>query len=1088
MKRPIDGRLFAGMAAASCAIVALLVAPGPAAAQASLDEALKTIDKFRSEAPKDPKDQSKGQAPPAQAPRFVPPPRTIADITAILDKQKPDPAKRAANLAAADAQPPAGASKDELHAFYYKRGLAALEVGRAEQRLADIGMAFDLAEKSGTPPITLMQYSQQLSGAYQAAGDVGAALAVQDKRLQLMRRSANIGGGWYFQIYQQTTVTAARNGRLDLARQVLADAEKKVEESSSWRGPGNTPLPGYQRDNFRVQVLRARAAVAQETGQYAEAEAYARTALSLIASVLPMENQFPSASGSIRNNRDNIYSDLARALTRQGRLVEAEAEQRRALLNRLERYGRYAAETASEILLLSHILLEQGRYAEAEKLADASRDILENLGHGKGSYGLVNARRWVARAQSAQGRDEAARATYAALEADLAGNAEMQRHFLGGNIDYAQALLGTSRAPEATRIIEMAVAQNQKNLGEKNYATAQARRWLGVALARSGDPGRAAQEFASAMPVLLAASRQQDDNDEDGGGSVAQRDRQMQQIVEAYMGLLADTKGSAAAAETFLLADAVRGRSVQRALAASSARAAASDPALADLARHEQDAQKQAAALQGLLTNILTLPTKEQDANAVQKLRTDIDRLRTARARVREEIEKKFPDYANLIDPRPTTVEQAQKALRPGEALIASYAGRERLFTWAVPAQGPAAFAASKIADAEIDKMIAALRKSLDPNAGFVEDVPAFDVALAHKLYALLLKPVEAGWAGANSLMIVPHKALGQLPMALLVTEAVPQPTKAAPPFAEYKTVPFLARRAAVTQLPSVASLATLRSLPAPKGKREMFIGFGDPWFSAEQAKEAAAEAKPVRAAELKTRGIPLLRRSAPATQSVDSAELALMPRLPETADEVRNIALALKADQAKDVFLGAEANEKNVKNANLANRRIIVFATHGLVPGDLNGLTQPALALSAPSVAKVDGDGLLTMEEILGLKLNADWVVLSACNTATGAGAGAEAVSGLGRAFFYAGTRALLVSNWPVETISARALTTDLFRRQAENPQLARGEAMRQAELALIDGPGVADPATNKPLYSYAHPIFWAPFTVVGDGGQSQN
>jgi CHAT domain-containing protein len=123
-------------------------------------------------------------------------------------------------------------------------------------------------------------------------------------------------------------------------------------------------------------------------------------------------------------------------------------------------------------------------------------------------------------------------------------------------------------------------------------------------------------------------------------------------------------------------------------------------------------------------------------------------------------------------------------------------------------------------------------------------------------------------------------------------------------------------------------------------------------------------------------------------------------------------------------------------------------------------------------------------MGEVLGLKLNADWVVLSACNTASGEGAGAEAVSGLGRAFFYAGARALLVSNWPVETTAARLLTTDLFRRQAANPALGRAEALRQAELAMIDG----DPTGAGPrAFSYAHPIFWAPFSLVGDGGASR-
>lgn len=233
----------------------------------------------------------------------------------------------------------------------------------------------------------------------------------------------------------------------------------------------------------------------------------------------------------------------------------------------------------------------------------------------------------------------------------------------------------------------------------------------------------------------------------------------------------------------------------------------------------------------------------------------------------------------------------------------------------------------------------------------------------------------------------------------------------------------------------------------------------------------------------LQSRGMPLVRRSAPATQSVDSAQLAMLPRLPDTADELRGIALALGADPT-DMILGAQANERRVKSMDLSNRRVVMFATHGLVPGDLNGLTQPALALSAPSVADIDGDGLLTLDEVLALKLDADWVVLSACNTATGDGAGAEAVSGLGRAFFYAGTRALLVSNWPVETTSARALTSDLFARQARDPALPRAQALREAMTGLIDGPGHVDPASRAAVFAYAHPIFWAPFTMVGDGG----
>jgi CHAT domain-containing protein len=122
-------------------------------------------------------------------------------------------------------------------------------------------------------------------------------------------------------------------------------------------------------------------------------------------------------------------------------------------------------------------------------------------------------------------------------------------------------------------------------------------------------------------------------------------------------------------------------------------------------------------------------------------------------------------------------------------------------------------------------------------------------------------------------------------------------------------------------------------------------------------------------------------------------------------------------------------------------------------------------------------------MEEILGLKLDADWVVLSACNTGAGAGAGAEAASGLGRAFFYAGTRALLVTNWSVHSQSARDLTTYLFRRHTADSNLSRSEALRQAMLALLDGKGFTD-AAGTTVFSYAHPLFWAPYTIIGDGG----
>jgi CHAT domain-containing protein len=185
-------------------------------------------------------------------------------------------------------------------------------------------------------------------------------------------------------------------------------------------------------------------------------------------------------------------------------------------------------------------------------------------------------------------------------------------------------------------------------------------------------------------------------------------------------------------------------------------------------------------------------------------------------------------------------------------------------------------------------------------------------------------------------------------------------------------------------------------------------------------------------------------------------------------------------------VFLGKAATETNVKSQDLSRKKILVFATHALLPGDLDGLTQPALAFSAPEVTELDEDGLLTLGEILSLDLDADLVVLSACNTGVGDGNGNEAISGLGRAFFYSGARALLVTMWPVETSSANKLTTELFRYQREDKYLSRAWALQKSIVKLIEDPGLKDDATGKIAASYAHPFFWAPFVIVGEGGSS--
>ncbi len=195
--------------------------------------------------------------------------------------------------------------------------------------------------------------------------------------------------------------------------------------------------------------------------------------------------------------------------------------------------------------------------------------------------------------------------------------------------------------------------------------------------------------------------------------------------------------------------------------------------------------------------------------------------------------------------------------------------------------------------------------------------------------------------------------------------------------------------------------------------------------------------------------------------------------QLPDTAVEIREIAAKLGA-RPDDIYLGAAANEVAVKKAPLADYKVVYFATHGLVAGDVKGLAEPSLVLTLPRRPTPEDDGLLTASEVAQLHLNADWVVLSACNTIAGEKPGAEALSGLARSFFYAGARALLVSHWAVASDAATSLTTAAFSSLAADPKLGRAEAMRRSMVAYIND-------TSRDLNAY--PAFWAPFAIVGEG-----
>jgi CHAT domain-containing protein len=326
--------------------------------------------------------------------------------------------------------------------------------------------------------------------------------------------------------------------------------------------------------------------------------------------------------------------------------------------------------------------------------------------------------------------------------------------------------------------------------------------------------------------------------------------------------------------------------------------------------------------------------------------------------------------------------------------------------------------------------------------------------------------------------LLVPSGPLATLPFDVLLTDK--------PVTGDLAHAPWLVKRFATSVLPSVSSLPALRQVAKASTAPKPFAGFGNPILVGDgrdpQEAERARLARlyqSCRQTEMKTSQ--LTDRSVRAVvalsgESADVEQLRHQMPLPETAQELCAVAASFSPDPG-DVFLGDQATESTVKSLSdsgrLAQYRMLHFATHGALAGQVHGSIQPGLILTPPAAATPTDDGYLSSSEISGLKLDADWVVLSACNTAGGETANSEAFSGLARAFFYAGARALLVTHWPVGSQAAVAITTGTVAAMNSRPGTGRAEALRQSLLALIAKGGAS-----------AQPSSWAPFVLVGNSG----
>jgi CHAT domain-containing protein len=254
----------------------------------------------------------------------------------------------------------------------------------------------------------------------------------------------------------------------------------------------------------------------------------------------------------------------------------------------------------------------------------------------------------------------------------------------------------------------------------------------------------------------------------------------------------------------------------------------------------------------------------------------------------------------------------------------------------------------------------------------------------------------------------------------------------------------------------------------APSLAKQTFIAFADP---------ASDKADPrAFASVLKRSGGKFSSTGENICEGTRQALLRL-PALPDTADEVRQVGSSFSRS-SEDLMLGKAFTDEAVKDRrDLNDFKVLYFATHGLLPQPSACLPEPALVTSVGTAG--DSDGLLDATEILDLKLDADLVVLSACDTggagneaadSTGLQGGGEALGGLTRAVIYAGGRALVVSHWSVDSAATVRLMTGLF----SSPQPTEGEALQHAQAAL------------QQSETWSHPYFWAPFTIVGDGARA--
>ena len=706
---------------------------------------------------------------------------------------------------------------------------------------------------------------------------------------------------------------------------------------------------------------------------------------------------------------------------------------------------------AADIMVsLAQIRLDQKQLAEAERLATAARHVY--VERAPGDRALLRASAVLGSVRLAEGRAAEAGAIYDGILAELS------RRYGEDSPELRSALGDVGRARFAAGDYAQAAAAFERSVAiTEDLAAIDA----SVAFAsRTGAVEDQAIARAAVYDFLIKSW-----------------DRLARQ--EA-------SRGEELADKAFRIAQRVIESQAASALAQMAARQAAGGGELAALVRERQDLVADWQAADRALAQLRGDGGTGGQADAVAARLDATDRRIRAIDAV---LATSFPSFASLQKPAALSLGEVRERLAEDEVLLffadTTQLGGEgfETYLWAVPKRGNVRWVRLQPATGELSAAVRSLRHLMGVGpqargaqaiggASSGEDRTARVLDAAGALYQATLAPV-ADMLDGKRLVVVPSKKLAPLPFHLLV--ATPPPAGSTD---RYRDAGWLARDNAIVVLPSVSALAAVAEPAAEPAMRDAYLGFANPLLVGRSGDDrraflrrgcapggdaviAAAAAEPLPEAGSLFRGA-----------EADVAAVRALAPLPETVDEACAVAAAFSAPETA-VRLGADATETAIKDLSeeggLARARVLHFATHGLVSGELSGLAEPAVVLTPPATATPRDDGLLTASEVTTLRLDAEWVILSACNTASGDGGG-EALSGLARAFFYAGAHSLMVSHWPVNSDAAVSLVTGAVDSLAREPAIGRAEALRRAMAAEIDKGGV-----------HADPANWAPFILVG-------